>query len=103
MSDSVRDLADLLAREREAVLAADLERLTDLQDEKRTVLDRAIAEGAVDDATFQHLAEVARANIVLIRQLVTIHRALAGLEPASYGADGRAAHGMPPPHARGVL
>lgn len=88
-SPVIRRLAELLAREREAAIVADIDLLEVLQDEKRELLDLAYAE-ETDEPALHHLAEMARANVVLIRQLVTLHRALAGIDAVpGYGADGR--------------
>lgn len=104
MSEASRALADLLRRERAAALQADVEALEVLQEEKRELLARVEREGGIDGPTFEHLAEVAKANLVLIRQLVALHRALAGLAPGGYGADGREQSAFPPPSVRrGVL
>ncbi|MCA9609518.1 MAG: hypothetical protein KC619_28160 [Myxococcales bacterium] len=98
MTELLTALAELLRREREAALAGDLEALEELQSEKREAVD-ALLEAAPDDPdAIEALAVDARANVVLIRQLVGIHRALAGLEPSGYGADGRSQ----PPHAAGA-
>jgi len=89
MADLARALSDLLARERQAALHADVDALEALQADKRALLDEAERAGAIDTPAFERLATVARSNLGLIRQLVGLHRALAGIEPAAYGADGR--------------
>ena len=89
MTDLARALSDLLARERQAALHADVEALETLQTEKRQLLDEAERTGALETPAFDQLARVARSNLGLIRQLVSLHRALAGLPPAAYGANGR--------------
>lgn len=102
-SEGARALADLLAEERAAALGADLERLEAIQVEKRALFD-AVGSFAEDPA-FQHLSQVARANVGLIRQLVALHRALAGVDAVGggYGADGREQLGLRPAFVRRVL
>ena len=102
MSPDIRELSDLLSRERAAALAADLDALETLQIEKRVLLDRGID---TNDRAYPSLMRVARANVGLIRQLAALHRALAGIDTSpSYGSDGREHDSIPPPSfTRAVL
>jgi len=102
MTDLARDLADLLARERASALRADLDDLEQVQADKRALFDRAEREGGIESAAMQRLSEIARANVGLIRQLVTLHRALAGLPPSGYGQDGRQQIGATPALSRRI-
>ena len=84
MDDLLQELGDVLDRERQAALGADV----------------ACLEGP----RFRRLAEIARANVGLIRQLVLLHRALAGVDAqGAYGADGREQAPEGPRLTRGVL
>ncbi|HJL19624.1 MAG TPA: hypothetical protein RMH99_28430 [Sandaracinaceae bacterium LLY-WYZ-13_1] len=105
MSDVVRDLSDLLDRERAAALRADVEALEALQDDKRALLERARgADVSANDPALVRLAATARANIALIRQLATLQRALLGLDASGgYGAHGEEVAPHAPRLARGVL
>jgi len=89
MTELARALGELLARERQAALLADVDALEALQADKRALLDEAERAGALDTPSFERLAAVARSNLGLIRQLVGLHRALAGMPPPAYGADGQ--------------
>ncbi|MFK7988966.1 MAG: hypothetical protein AB8I08_23310 [Sandaracinaceae bacterium] len=103
MDGRTRALADLLARERAAALDADLDALEAIQDEKRALFEEV--GSFTDGPAFQHLSQVARANVGLIRQLVALHRALAGVDAVGggYGSDGREQYGARPAFVRRVL
>ena len=102
MSNVDRQLSELLTEERTAALHSDLEALEALQERKRALLDRARDAGERVDP---RLAEIARANIGLMRRLAALHLAMAGVDEANvYEADGSwVAPGLSPGHARGVL
>lgn len=89
MSELVRALQDLLERERESALRADLDALGAIQVEKRAVLDELRDTDDEDTVVVSRLTATAQENLALLRQLTSVHRALAGVTPASYGADGR--------------
>lgn len=96
MSEWVEALLELFEREREAALRADLDALVELQELKRGVLDQLCGDGSGLPA--DQLAPIvlaAKSNLVLLRQLTSVHRALAGVDAASYGADGREVVGAP--------
>lgn len=82
--------SSLLEEERTAALGADVGRLELLQDEKARVL----AEMANDPPPLERQAELAaraRGNVVLLRQLAELHRALLledGAPPVTYGRSG---------------
>lgn len=99
--DLFAQLDDLLQRERRAAIGADLATLEELQQEKQTLIDslKNLGQG-VPTA----LGVRARQNIALLRQLVKVHRALAGVDAqAGYGADGKASTRNAPGLSRGVL
>src|SRR5262249_13239017 len=101
MSLVLQRLADALDRERRSALAADLDALLALQEEKRALIDEAKRDPSVEGAALAQPSERSRANPLLLWQLVAIQRGLAG-ESASYGADGRERSAtMPAP--RGAL
>jgi hypothetical protein len=101
MTNLDRRLSELLAEERTAALGADLETLEALQERKRALLDRAQAAGEPVDP---RLAEMARANIALIRRLAALQLALAGVDETSgYDAGGHSTSSPLLRRARGVL
>lgn len=99
-------LAELLQEERDAALAADVDTLERLQEDKRALLDEVREiEGAASE-TWQSLGQRARANVLLMRQMVAFQRALLGLDSggAGYGASGEPAMPAGPATTRrGVL
>ncbi len=104
MDDLLQELGDVLDRERQAALGADVTCLEGLQEEKRALFDRVRDAGGLEGPRFRRLAEIARANVGLIRQLVLLHRALAGVDAqGAYGADGREQAPEGPRLTRGVL
>lgn len=106
MDDLLQNLEELLTHERQAAIDADVERLEALQEEKRALFDRARDAGGLEGPRFRRLSEMARANVGLMRQLVLVHRALAGVDQAGggYGADGRTQDPPDGPRlTRGVL
>jgi hypothetical protein len=84
----VTTLADVLHEERLAALRADVGRLVALQDDKRAALD-AVRAAALPAEDLAPLAETARENLSLMRQLVTCLRGMAGEEPPTYGRSGQ--------------
>ena len=103
MDELARAMEELLERERGAALRADVEELERIQGDKRRLLDRAEREGGFEHATLERLGERAKANVGLIRHLVTLHRALAGLPPGGYSPDGRQRAGLTPAHSWRVV
>ena len=85
----LRSLTSVLVRERRAALEANIDALVTLQHEKREILEE-IGPAVLEGPAFRRLGEMARVNVGLIRQLVTVQRALAGFEaPDGYGKDGK--------------
>ena len=96
-------LARLLDEEREAAKAANLERLVELQEAKRAAVESL---GAIPPSDEEHsaLAIAARENLVLIRHLASMYRALAGGGVAvTYGAAGQRVETGDLKHERGHL
>jgi hypothetical protein len=80
----------LLSEERRAALAADVGWLERLQTDKAEVLEQLSADPPPAERR-EALAIEARANLVLMRQLTELHRALLlehGAPAATYGPDG---------------
>ncbi len=103
MTDLARAMETLLARERASALRADVEDLELVQEDKRALLDRAAREGGFAPGVLEELGDRARANVGLIRQLVSLHRALAGLSPSGYRPDGRQRDTEPPLLSRRIV
>ena len=90
MTASVESFSALLDEERSAALGADVGRLVLLQEEKARVLAE-MAEDPPPPELQATLAMRARGNIVLLRQLTELHRALLledGAPPLTYGRSG---------------
>jgi hypothetical protein len=103
MNELVRSLEELLHHERRLALKADLEGIEKVQEEKRVVLDR-LREEADEEAMAEvrRLGAFAQENLGLLRQLLAMLRALAGVGTATYGANGREVLDSPAAE-RGVL
>jgi len=85
-------LSQLLERERQAALRADIDALSELQPLKQELVAglRASERGEHSQYTIDSLADQARANIGLIRQLVVCLRGALGIESeATYTPAGR--------------
>lgn len=90
--DAGARFSDLLELERNAALAADLALLEELQEKKRGIVDE-LAGAGLPAAELDALFKSARRNLALLRNLVDIHRELAGANrPSTYDASGRSAH-----------
>jgi hypothetical protein len=94
VNDPLRALNDVLAQERHAAARADVDRLLILQDDKRVALE-AVRALKLPPAELAQVAEAARSNLVLLRQLVSCLRAMAGHEPPTYGPSGSTADDGP--------
>lgn len=89
MSPAATRLWDLLDKERLAAIAADVDAVVCVQEDKRSALE-AFHASYPDREEVELLAEVAHANLVLLRHLAECFRGLAGLEGQSvYGAGGQ--------------
>ena len=103
MASPAAHLAHLLDEEHEAAKSADLERLVSLQEAKRAAV---VSLGAIppSDDERSALAIAARENLVLIRHLAMMFRALAGTGVAvTYGAAGQRVETGDLRHERGEL
>ena len=88
MSERARAVEALLAREREAALHADIDALTQVQEEKRAVLSE-LRQSKVSDSDITQLIARAHENIGLIRHLIVCLRGCLGAEAEpTYGASG---------------
>lgn len=83
----VAALGEVLAAERRAATNADVEQLLALQEDKRRALE-ALRAARLPATEMKGLAETARQNLALLRHLVGCLRAMAGVEPATYGPNG---------------
>lgn len=102
-TDAVARLAGLLDAERAAALAADVNLLLAIQAEKQHALAALLS---AHDGTFPssggRLANIARENLLLLRNLVSCLRSLVGEEEPMYSSAGhRATSAMP--RRRGAL
>ena len=102
MNAAAAEFSQLLEREREAALRADVDGLTLLQEQKRILLDR-VKRGELSGAIPDELVQRAHENIVLIRNLVTCFRGCLGGEiEATYTSRGLVSV-APDGSSRGVL
>ncbi len=105
MDNLIREFEELLERERQAALNADVALLTEVQSVKQAFFDRIADEDLSRSPAYDALVERARSNVALIRQLVTLLRILSGTDDGAvaYGANGQAT--VAPNHhfRRGVL
>ena len=105
MDNLIREFEELLERERQAALNADVALLTDVQSAKQAFFDRIGDQDLSTSSEYEALVDRARANVALIRQLVTLLRILTGADngTAAYGANGQTT--LTPNHhfRRGVL
>lgn len=89
MSPAAHRLWDLLEKERLAAIAADVDAVAAVQEDKRVALT-AFHRSAPDQEEVELLVEVAHANIVLMRHMAECYRGLLGVEGQSvYGAAGQ--------------
>lgn len=80
-------LARLLEHERVAAIAADIDRLIELQDLKREAVSEVHSDNTAP-SEIEVLAAAARNNIVLMRHLVQCLRGFSLVEENAYGATG---------------
>ena len=86
-ADAVSRFRDVLGAERDAARRADTSALVALQEMKRQALDEVRAASPTPEV-WDELAELARANLELMRHLVSCLRGIVG-EPGTYGATAR--------------
>ena len=102
MQDAAAEFSQLLEREREAALRADVEGLVEVQAHKRRLFDR-VRSGELLGEIPSELVARAHANIGLIRNLVTCLRGcLGGETEATYTSKGLRSN-APDGSSRGVL
>jgi hypothetical protein len=102
VQDAAAEFSQLLDREREAALRADVEGLAELQESKRHLFDR-VRKGELSGEISKELVARAHANIGLIRSLVNCLRGCLGGEPeATYTSKGLRST-APDGSSRGVL
>lgn len=102
MTDAAAEFSQLLDREREAALRADVEGLVELQEHKRQLFDR-MRTGELPGRIPNELVVRAHANIGLIRNLVSCLRGcLGGESEATYTSKGLRSN-APEGGSRGVL
>jgi hypothetical protein len=88
VSERAREFGELLAREREAALHADIDALTEVQERKRAVLSE-LRSSPVADSDISQLIARAHENIGLIRHLIVCLRGCLGAEAEpTYSASG---------------
>ncbi len=75
--EALARLTEILDDERRAAIAGDLDLLESIAEDKRAAFD-ALASAGVRGAEMESVAARARANVALLRNLVEVHRALAG-------------------------
>jgi len=95
-------LSRLLERERIAAISADIDGLSELQDLKRDALG-AVNANNTSSREIEVLAEAARNNIVLMRNLVQCLRGFSLVEESAYGASGERVASENSGHLRGRL
>jgi hypothetical protein len=95
-------LSRLLERERVAAISADIDGLSELQDLKRDALG-AVNPSNTSSREIEVLAEAARNNIVLMRNLVQCLRGFSLVEESAYGASGERVASENSGHLRGRL
>lgn len=88
-------LSRLLEHERIAAIAADVDRLMQIQDLKRDALS-AVHSGNTPPHEIEALAHAARNNIVLMRHLVQCLRGFSLVEDNAYGATGERVSAVAP-------
>src|SRR5687767_9248515 len=91
MGEAVTSLSSVLERERQAALAADVDALAQLQEEKRLALTALGAEEVSDDE-IGSLRTRAMANVQLIRHLTVLLQGMVAPQAPTYTAGG--ARGM---------
>jgi hypothetical protein len=102
VEDAAAEFSQLLEREREAALRADVEGLVELQEHKRRLFDR-VRRGELGGEIPNELVARAHANIGLIRNLVICLRGcLGGETEATYTSRGLRSS-APDGSSRGVL
>lgn len=95
-------LSRLLERERIAAISADIDGLSELQDLKRDALS-AVNASNTSSREIEVLAEAARNNIVLMRNLVQCLRGFSLVEESAYGASGERVASDNSGHLRGRI
>lgn len=95
-------LSRLLENERIAAISADIDGLMELQDQKRDALG-AVNPSNTSTREIEVLAEAARNNIVLMRNLVQCLRGFSLVEESAYGASGERVTSDNSGHLRGRL
>jgi hypothetical protein len=93
---ALRELSDLLDRERQAAVAADVATLEGLMEPKRAIV-RALLEDGAGGADVDDLVRRSRENLELLRSLVGALRSLARPDDAepTYGRAGRLSESAP--------
>ena len=87
MSEAVLQFAKILEDERGFALRADIDALSAIQEQKRTVLSELLTS-EVPEEERTRLRELALANVQLIRHLVACLQGLISPEAATYTAGG---------------
>jgi len=87
MNAPARRFWELLELEREAARRADLDTLIDLQAQKKLLVE-AMGDQGVEVEERDALAETAAENIELLRHLVSLFGAIAGVGASTYGRGG---------------
>lgn len=96
-------LRQLYADERAALVRADTQALSELQ-EIKAALVVSVAEVPRDElveSLIEELERLARENLVLMRHLARLLGGIVGVAPATYGARGRIAHARRAQSTRG--
>lgn len=88
MEDTLAALDRLLELERQAALRADVDALADVQESKRSVLERLTSRDA-EHASMPALKLKAAANVQLIRHLVSCLNGMLTPVGSTYTAQGR--------------
>lgn len=91
MGQAVSTLSSVLERERQAAIAADVDALAELQEEKRLALT-ALYDDEVSDEEMSDLRGRAMANVQLIRHLTVCLQGMCAPQAPTYTAGG--ARGM---------
>ena len=94
MGQAVSVLSSVLERERNAALAADVDLLARLQDEKRLALTALHGDEASDEE-LDSLRGRAMANVQLIRHLTMCLQGMLAPQGATYTAGGARPSGIP--------
>ena len=101
---AVEQFEELLRAEREAAIAADLDALERIQEQKLAALEPLGRELVLDERARSRVVREAQANTRLLRQLSELHRALVESAPdRTYGARGAVRASAGPGRVRGTL